>query len=122
MLDLLIELIREKKIFKRNKKKEEEKAIGVLLYHLALSYRATSKILREKGRGEESHEAVRSWYIRSREIFEVEREGWRGIAIDETEDGKARGGTDIRLDSGLGMKKKKMFLEHMSLARGREVV
>jgi transposase-like protein len=74
--------VEHKKIFKRNKKAVKTKILGVLLYHGALSYRDSSKILRIIEPA--SYEVVRYWQNQFKGLFVV---GWkerRAIAIDET--------------------------------------
>ena len=48
MLDLLVKLFEERKIFRRKRKDWKIKALAILLYFAGLYYRKTSKILREK--------------------------------------------------------------------------
>jgi transposase len=45
MIEKIVKIVKNKKIFKRNKRGVETKILGVLLYHRGLSYRDTSKIL-----------------------------------------------------------------------------
>ena len=57
MLDLLVKLFEERKIFRRKGKDLKIKALAILIYFTGLSYRKTSKILRYFESF--SHEAVR---------------------------------------------------------------
>jgi len=82
MLSDLINLFKSKKIFRRNKKDIKIKALAVLLYHLALSYRACSKIIGEIE--PVSYESIRNWYTSSKDLFDVEKKERRAIAVDET--------------------------------------
>jgi putative transposase len=65
-----------------NKKDIKIKAFSVLLYHLALSYRACSKIIGELE--SVSYESIRNWYTSSKNLFNVEKKERRAIAVDET--------------------------------------
>ena len=60
MLDLLVKLFEERKIFRRKRKDWKIKALAILIYFAGLSYRKTSRVLRDFE--EFSHEAVRQWY------------------------------------------------------------
>ena len=82
MLDQLIELLKERKIFLRKRKDWKIKALSILLYHAGLSYRKTSKILSDFE--DFSHEAARQWYIRCKDLFIVEKARRRAVAVDET--------------------------------------
>ena len=53
------------------------------MYYLGLSFRDVSKLLRAMG-FKVSYEAVRNWYHRCGNIFNVERKRRRYVAIDET--------------------------------------
>jgi len=74
--------IESRKLFVRQRKSNWLRALGVVLYHLGLSLRDTSLVL--DGIGGASHEAVRKWYARCRDIFTVETRSRRAIAVDET--------------------------------------
>jgi len=54
-----------------NKKDIRIKALAVLLYHLALSYRACSRIIGELE--PVSYESIRNWYTSSKDLFNVEQ-------------------------------------------------
>jgi transposase-like protein len=82
MLDLLVKLFKERKIFRRKRKDWKIKALAILLYFAGLSYRKTSKILRDFEMF--SHEAVRKWYHRCKDLFIVKKMKRRAVAIDET--------------------------------------
>ena len=57
------------------------KALAILAYHGGLSLRRTSEVLRRR----RSHEAVRRWVRRCRELFPPpEKRERRALAIDET--------------------------------------
>jgi len=75
MLDRLLELI-------VNRKNLKIKILAVLIYQAGLSYRKTRKIsdLLENF----SHESVRKWYTRCKELFDVKKRLRRVVAVDET--------------------------------------
>jgi len=50
----------------------EIRALAIILYYLGLPFRDVSKLLREMG-FKVSYEAVRNWYHRCKDIFNVER-------------------------------------------------
>ena len=77
MLDRLIELFEERKIFLRKRKNWKIKALSILIYHAGLSYRKTSKILRDFENF--SYEAMRQWYHKCKELFIVERKKRRVV-------------------------------------------
>ena len=82
MLDLLVKLFEERKIFRRKRKDWKIKALAILLYFAGLSYRKTSKILRDFEIF--SYEAVRKWYHKCKDLFIVKKKRRRVVAIDET--------------------------------------
>ena len=82
MLDLMVKLFEERKIFRRKRKDWKIKALAILIYFAGLSYRKTSKILRDFERF--SYEAVRQWYHKCKDLFLIRKEERRAIAIDET--------------------------------------
>jgi hypothetical protein len=84
VLNEIIKIVKHKKIFKRNKKDIETKILGIFLYHGALSYRDTGKIL---GIIEPaSYETVRYWYNQFKELFVIGCKDRRTIAMDETKE------------------------------------
>ncbi len=79
----LIEEIRAKKVFWRNKKQVELKVLSALLYFHGLSTRKASKIISLFQ--QISHESVRIYYhIIKRVLNPPEKKKRRLIAIDET--------------------------------------
>ena len=79
MLQQIVEWMEDKNIFCRKRKTNEERAMGILLYHAGLSYEKTGLFLGV------SYEAVRKWIIKGRELFShtvVKKERAR-IAVDE---------------------------------------
>lgn len=76
-------MIRDRKLFLRRRKKDEIRALGMILHHLGLSLRETRRIVRSYGKV--SHEAIRQWYHRLGSIdSNVERKERKVLAIDET--------------------------------------
>ncbi len=78
MLDLLVKLFEERKIFRRKRKDWKIKALAILIYFAGLSYRKTSKILRDFEKF--SYEAVRQWYHKCKDLFIVKRKFRRTVA------------------------------------------
>lgn len=82
MLNQIVELLVDRKIFVRQRKKHETKVIAILVYHAGLSYRKTSQII---GNLESfSHESVRKWYMKCIAFFSPHRKQRPVIAVDET--------------------------------------
>ena len=82
-LDQLVKKIKDKKIFKRNKKDVRFKILTGLLYFFGLSLRKTSRFISlfEKM----SHESVRTYYHILKEVIKSpEKKQRKLIAIDET--------------------------------------
>ena len=79
MLQQIVKWIGDKKIFCRKRKINEERALGMLLYHASLSYEKTGFFV------EASHEAVREWVAKGRELFyhHLIKESRKRIAVDE---------------------------------------
>ena len=82
MLQWVENALRAKRVFRRARTDDWIRALGIVLYHLGLSLRDTSLVLGSFLA--RSHEAVRQWYERARELFHVERRPRRAIAVDET--------------------------------------
>ena len=82
MLQQLLELVRRKNIFRWNLKRVEIKLIAVVLYYAGISFRKTSKFLRDFERF--SHESLRLWYHKIANLFANTRKDRRCVAIDET--------------------------------------
>jgi len=79
----LIQEIKAKKVFRRNKKNVEFKILAALLYFFGLSLRKTSKFLSLFE--QISHESVRIYYHRIKKVIkQPEKKKRRLIAIDET--------------------------------------
>ena len=77
----IITWIEEKQIFSRERKSNEQRALGMLLYNAGLSYEEAGSFANA------SHEAVRKWYQKGKELFEesTKKKKRKWIAIDEKE-------------------------------------
>ena len=82
VLQSVVDALRERRIFRRARTDDRVRALGIVLYHLGLSFRDTSLVL--DNFVPRSHEAVRQWYVRSRGLFQVRKAQRRALAIDET--------------------------------------
>jgi len=82
LLDRLIKIISDRKIFCWNRKNLEIKVLATLIYQAGISYRKVRDIFRCVETF--SHEALRKWYTRLRILFSCEKKHRRTIAIDET--------------------------------------
>ncbi|MCD6130991.1 MAG: IS6 family transposase [Candidatus Hydrothermae bacterium] len=65
-----------------DRKSVDTKALAILIYQAGLSYRKTKKILNLLENL--SHESVRKWYKKCKELFDVKRRVRRAVAVDET--------------------------------------
>jgi transposase-like protein len=82
MLNQIVELLEDRRIFVRQRKSHKTKVIALLVYHAGLSYRKTSAII---GNLESfSHEALRKWYKKCVVFFCPQRKQRPVIAVDET--------------------------------------
>jgi transposase-like protein len=82
MLNRIVELLIDKKIFVKQRKNHETKVIALLVYHACLSDRKTSTII---GNLEPfSYEALRKWYKKCIAFFQSKRKQRLVIAVDET--------------------------------------
>ena len=68
-------------IFSRERKTNEQRALGMLLYYAGLSYEKACSFVHA------SSEAVRKWYQKGRDLFErsTEKKRRKWIAVDEKE-------------------------------------
>jgi len=83
LIQQLIEEIKSKKVFRRNRKRIELKILSALLYFYGLSLRKASKFISLFE--QISHESVRIYYHKLKKVLKPpEREKRRLIAIDET--------------------------------------
>jgi transposase-like protein len=77
----VVKWLQDRKIFSRERKSNEQRAQGMLLYHAGLSYEKAGIFTGV------SYEAVREWYQKGKELFEQSTEikirKW--IAVDEKE-------------------------------------
>ena len=79
MLDRVVEKARQQEIFSREDTPAEQRVLAAFLYHAGLSYRKIEPFV------ERSHEAIRQWYHRLRDLFEPDRQQRAVIAVAGTE-------------------------------------
>lgn len=81
LIDRLVKWIEDRNIFRRERKSNEQRALGMLLYNAGLGYKKAGTFAGA------SYEAVREWYQKGRELFEesTERKRRKWIAVDEKE-------------------------------------
>jgi putative transposase len=82
LLHWVWDALEHRKVFRRERKTNWLRALGIVLYHLGLSLRDASMVLCLFD--EASHEAVREWYGKARALFEARRRPRRALAVDET--------------------------------------
>ncbi len=82
MLQSVEDALEHKRIFRRTRKSNWLRSLGIVLYHLGLSLRDCSTVLFNFG--EASHEAIRKWYLKCRHLFHPTSRKRRAIAVDET--------------------------------------
>lgn len=83
MLQRIVDALRYRRIFRRARKDDLTRALGIVLYHLGLSLRGTSSVLQYFDGA--SHESVRKWYRRAEGLFPpLQPKERRAIAVDET--------------------------------------
>jgi len=83
VLDRLLKLIVDRKIFRWNRKSLEIKVLATLIYQAGISYRKVRNIF---GCIESfSHEALRKWYLKLKTLFVQDKRNRRAIAVDETQ-------------------------------------
>ena len=77
----IVTWIEDNQIFLRERKSNEQRALGMLLYYAGLSYEKAGSFVHA------SHEAVREWYQKGRGLFEgsTEKKRRKWIAVDEKE-------------------------------------
>jgi len=74
----MVEKVRDREIFCRERTSTEEKVLGAFLYQSGLSYRKVERFV------DRSYEAVRQWYHSLSEFFEPREVERKVIAVDET--------------------------------------
>jgi transposase-like protein len=80
VLEHIVEILESRKIFLRERKSNEDRALVMVLYKAGLSYEKAGEIVGV------SHEAIREWYQKGKELFECAPPKERKrIAIDEKE-------------------------------------
>ena len=82
MLDRLMKIIVDRKIFCWNRKNLEIKVLAVLIYQAGISYRKVRSFL--ECIEPFSHEALRKWYFRLEAPFVHKKRYHRVITVDET--------------------------------------
>jgi transposase-like protein len=82
ILNRIIELLIDKKIFIKQRKNHETKVIAHLVYHAGLCYQKTSTNIRNLEPF--SYEALRKWYKKCIAFFQPKRKLRQAIAVDET--------------------------------------
>ena len=61
----VVKWLEDRKIFRRTRKNNKQRALGMLLYHAGLSYKKAGMFVGA------SYEAVREWYQKGMELFEA---------------------------------------------------
>ena len=77
----IVTWLEDNHIFSRERKSNEQRALGMLLYYAGLSYEKVGSFVHA------SHEAVREWYQKGIDLFEgsTEKKRRKWIAVDEKE-------------------------------------
>ncbi len=113
MLNQLMELLKDRKIFLRQRKSAKIKALAILIYHAGLSYRKKSKIIGELESF--SYEALRKWYKKCSCLFQTEKVTRHIIAVDETKIKKE--GQQIYIWNAIDIEAKTIIAVHLSTTR-----
>ena len=113
MLNQIIELLKDRKIFLRQRKTNKTKALALLIYHAGLSYRKTSQIIGELESF--SYEAMRKWYNKCKDIFRPKKKVRRIIAIDETK--IKQEGKQLYLWNAIDIDDHNIIATHLSTSR-----
>ena len=82
LLDRLVKIIMDRKIFCWDRGNLETKVLAVLIYQVGISYRKVRDIL--ECIEPFSHEALRKWYSKLKVLFVHKKKHRRAIAVDET--------------------------------------
>jgi transposase-like protein len=79
LLKQIVKWLKDKKIFSRQRKSNEMRALGMLLYQAGLSYEKAGMFAGV------SYETVREWYQKGKELFDesIEKKRRKWIAVDE---------------------------------------
>ena len=113
MLNQLMELLEDRKIFLRERKSTRIKALAILIYHAGLSYRKTTRIIGEIEPF--SHEALREWYTKCSVLFKPGKATRNVIAVDETKIKKE--GQQIYIWNAIDIEAKTIVAVHLSTTR-----
>lgn len=113
MLNQIVNVIEDRKIFLRQRKSNKTKALALLIYHAGLSYRKTSAII--GGLEPFSYEALRKWYIKCDDIFKPGKKIRRIVAIDETKIKKEK--QQIYIWNAIDIDDKTIVAVHISTSR-----
>ena len=81
LLKRIVKWLEDKKIYQRERKSNEQRALGMLLYNAGLSYKKAGMFAGA------SYEAVREWNQKGKELFEqsIVKKRRKWVAIDEKE-------------------------------------
>jgi transposase-like protein len=113
MLNQLMEILDDKKIFIRYRNSNKTKALAMLIYHAGLFYRKTSAIIGELENF--SYEALRKWYKKCASLFQPGKQIRRIIAVDETMIKKE--GLQIYIWNVIDIEAKTIIAVHLSTSR-----
>jgi len=80
MLNRIVDIIEDRKIFLRQRKSNNTKALVLLIHYTGLLYRKLSAII--GGLDPFSYEALCKWYIKFDDIFKPRKKIRRIVAID----------------------------------------
>ena len=113
MLNHIVDILEDRKIFLRQRTNHRTKALALLIYHAGLSYRKTSRII---GCLEPfSYEALRKWYNKCDNIFKIKKKIRRIIAIDETKIKQEK--QQIYIWNAIDIEDKTVLAVHLSTTR-----
>lgn len=113
MLNQIIELLEDRKIFLRQRKTNKTKALALLIYHAGLSYRKTSQIIGELESF--SYEALRRWYNKCKDAFQPKKKVRQVVAVDETKIKKE--GKQLYLWNAIDIDDHVILATHLSTSR-----
>ena len=77
----VVKWLEDRKILRRKRKNNKQRALGMLLYHSGLSYEKAGMFVGA------SYESVREWYQKGKELFEesTKKKAIKLIAVDKKE-------------------------------------